>query len=264
MDGTSPLPCRSLQSCLKLPSTILSSQCAEGPPSHNPIAWTNGYQPEDDTGSLASDQRRLSEGLRFTRAGTIGSATTLISPQRNSTVLSTGGSPELARQQSLGSNSSPPFEDVLPTRTASSWTSGLSVSGSSGSAERLQNNISSIQQDSDTATESRFRQSSLTTISSQEIPWRKSGDRSCLQPPNLPNEREKHHCPSEVQDAFLQSYNSVNSEVNGDSWLRIATWWLLKVGRRMQKAIGIPCQLIVIGTNDNSYSQSIVISERIL
>ncbi|KAL9039746.1 MAG: hypothetical protein Q9214_004751, partial [Letrouitia sp. 1 TL-2023] len=114
--------------------TILGSKYTEGPPTHNPIVWTNKCQPEDDIGSLAGDQKRLSEGQRFTRAGTLGSATTLFSPQRSPTVLSTGDSPNLARQQSLGSNGGSPFEDILPTKTGSSWTtSGLSVSASSQS-----------------------------------------------------------------------------------------------------------------------------------
>ncbi|KAL9607546.1 MAG: hypothetical protein Q9167_007549 [Letrouitia subvulpina] len=193
------------------------------------MVWTNGYQPEDDIGSLVIDQQRLSEGQKITRAGTLGSATTLISPRRASIGLSTGVSPNLARPPSLSSSGGSPFEDILPTRSRSSWTTaGLSVSGSSGSAERPQNNRSSMQQDSDAATESRFRQSSLGTIDSQETLWRESSDRSCLQPPNLPDRREKHDCPKEVQDAFLQSFDSVDGEVTGESWLRIATWWLLK------------------------------------
>ena len=48
------------------------------------------------------------------------------------------------------------------------------------------------------------------------------------QPLGLPQEREKHNVPSEVQEYFTRSVESVKPPLSLEIWLRLAIWWLVK------------------------------------
>ena len=44
----------------------------------------------------------------------------------------------------------------------------------------------------------------------------------------LPPEREKHNVPSEVQELFTRTVESIKNPFSLETWLRLAIWWLVK------------------------------------
>lgn len=50
-----------------------------------------------------------------------------------------------------------------------------------------------------------------------------------LQPFEIPEQRARHDCPTQVEQVFMQNFEAIGDEVLDESWIRIATWWLLKV-----------------------------------
>ena len=82
---------------------------------------------------------------------------------------------------------------------------------------------------SDRSVEQRIRQLSTSTIGLDSTPGWPSSDTTTFQPLEIPKSRDKHECPDEVRGAFLESFEDVKGEILDESWIRIATWWLLKV-----------------------------------
>ncbi|KAI4287616.1 MAG: hypothetical protein L6R35_003123 [Caloplaca aegaea] len=84
---------------------------------------------------------------------------------------------------------------------------------------------------------------SLNSLRSDDLVLRSSSENTTLQPLEIPEQRGRHECPTEVEQVFLQSFDAVKDEVLDESWIRIATWWLLKsqtVFLRSAKALSVP------------------------
>lgn len=135
----------------------------------------------------------------------------------------------LFKSRSNGSYLEAGFGGLSMQKTPSQDTGRSSVSGSRGSGEGPQSNQQFPKRQSDASVDIRIRQMSFSSIRSEESPQRPSPENTTLQPLEIPQQRERHECPREVEAAFLQSFEAIGDEVLDESWIRIATWWLLKV-----------------------------------
>lgn len=70
---------------------------------------------------------------------------------------------------------------------------------------------------------------SFSPMQSKDSPLRPSSEITVLQPLEIPEVRDRHECPKEVEDMFLRNFDAIGDEILDESWIRIATWWLLKV-----------------------------------
>ncbi|KAI4185196.1 MAG: hypothetical protein LQ346_005959 [Caloplaca aetnensis] len=149
----------------------------------------------------------------------------------------------LFKSRSNGSYLEAGFGGLSMQKTPSQDTGRSSVSGSRGSGEGPQSNQQFPKRQSDASVDIRIRQMSFSSIRSEESPQRPSPENTTLQPLEIPQQRERHECPREVEAAFLQSFEAIGDEVLDESWIRIATWWLLKsqtVFLRSATALPVP------------------------
>lgn len=114
-------------------------------------------------------------------------------------------------------------------KSPSQSTKQSSVSESQRSGEYGQPPRSYTKRPSDASVEGRLRQMSFGTITSDDLLWGQSTEHSVFQPLEIPEQREKHECPEELKAAFLQSFDAIGNEILDESWIRVATWWLIKV-----------------------------------
>ncbi|KAL8859566.1 MAG: hypothetical protein Q9178_003965 [Gyalolechia marmorata] len=113
-------------------------------------------------------------------------------------------------------------------KSPSQSTQQSSVSESQRSGEYSQPPRSYTKRPSDASVEGRLRQMSFGTITSDDSLWGPSTEHSVFQPLEIPEQREKHECPEELNAAFLQSFDDIGNEILDESWIRVATWWLIK------------------------------------
>ena len=111
---------------------------------------------------------------------------------------------------------------------------------SAGSAAREALEEMTLDSRSDSACECRFTPSFKSvqkehqaspegepSVSHQRSLQTKTGTKT-QQPLVLLQEREKHNVPSEVQEYFMRSVDSVKPPFSLEIWLRLAIWWLVK------------------------------------
>lgn len=118
-------------------------------------------------------------------------------------------------------------------KTQSQVTGRSSVSDSQRSSDNHRSDQFITKRPSDAFVEGRLRQMSFFTIGSETPITRLSAENTILQPLEIPEQREQHDCPMEIEEAFLRSFESIGDEVLDESWIRIATWWLLKVSHEL-------------------------------
>ncbi|KAL8716587.1 MAG: hypothetical protein Q9225_006097 [Loekoesia sp. 1 TL-2023] len=119
-------------------------------------------------------------------------------------------------------------ELALLQKTSSQITGRSSVSDSQRGSDSHKSDQFFTKRPSDASIEGRLRHMSFSTIGSEDPLTRLSAENTILQPLEIPEQREQHDCPKEIEEAFLRSFESIGDEVLDESWICIATWWLLK------------------------------------
>ncbi|KAI4092076.1 MAG: hypothetical protein LQ344_003731 [Seirophora lacunosa] len=118
-----------------------------------------------------------------------------------------------------------------------------SRSGSSGSVDSPLGDQNFLQRASDASVDGRLRKMSLNSLRSDDSAFRTSSENTMLQPFEIPEQRARHDCPTQVEQVFMQNFEAIGDEVLDESWIRIATWWLLKsqaVFLRSAAALPVP------------------------
>lgn len=153
----------------------------------------------------------------------------------SSTLLPSSASPAALDDKSSWLSKSRPHGAYLEAgpstirKSPSQDTGRSSHSGSFGSGDSSLGNQTLLKRASDASIDGRLRQMSLNSLRSEDLVLRSSSENTTLQPYEIPEQRGRHECPAEVEQVFLQSFDAVKDEVLDESWIRIATWWLLKV-----------------------------------
>ncbi|KAL8712594.1 MAG: hypothetical protein Q9220_003125 [cf. Caloplaca sp. 1 TL-2023] len=181
-------------------------------------------------GSEPAFPRRLGSSSlsQPSRTKTIDSAQTLIPSYSTPPLTSADYSPSI-RQRHRNAYLSSDYNELPPIQKSPSQITGRSsLSDSSRSAENNYPSQIFPKRASDASVDGRLRQASLGTIGSEDTQWRPPSDQTIFQPLEIAENREKHECPEQLKQAFLESFESVDDEILDETWIRVATWWLLK------------------------------------
>lgn len=122
-------------------------------------------------------------------------------------------------------NDLPPMQKSFSRATVASSLSDSYPGGDNGRPSKS----SIMRTTSDASLEGRVRQVSLGTLRSEDSLGRASLDYANIPPLEIPEQRDKHEVPKELAEAFFRSFDFIGDEVLDESWIQIATWWLLKV-----------------------------------
>ncbi|KAI4194637.1 MAG: hypothetical protein LQ350_007662 [Teloschistes chrysophthalmus] len=192
------------------------------------IQWADTFAPSYDEQQYYAEGPRASFGPS-TRTKTIDSAQTLIPPHVSPPMMAKGSS-LLSRQRTNQQCPSPDLNDLPPMQKSfSRGTVASSLSDSYPGGDNGRPGKSPTKRTtSDASLEGRVRQMSLGTLRSEDSLGRASFDYTNVPPLEIPEQRDKHEVPKELAEAFSQSFNSIGDEVLDESWIQIATWWLLK------------------------------------
>ncbi|KAI4256008.1 MAG: hypothetical protein L6R42_006437 [Xanthoria sp. 1 TBL-2021] len=196
--------------------TILSEESTDEAGHDQAITWGKPFS------SNLEDQSTYRErsGTSFsqpTRTQTLDSAQTLVH-SHNSPPAKLRESFSQARQRSNRNYLNADVVDLVSIqRSPSKFTDQSSTSDGQRSGEHGQPPGSFEHRPSDASVEGRLRQMSFGA----------SGT-TVFQPLEIPEQREKHECPDELKTAFLQSFDAIGNEILDESWIRVATWWLIK------------------------------------
>lgn len=174
-----------------------------------------------------------------TRTQTLDSAQTLVH-SHNSPPPKARESFSQARQRSNRTYLNADVVDpVLFSRIPTQSTEQSSMSEGQRSGEHGQPQGSFAHRASDASVEGRLRQMSFSTIGTigSNDSWGRSSGPTNFQPLEIPEHWEKHECPEELRTAFLQSFDAIGNEILDESWIRVATWWLIKVIRHFKLEI---------------------------
>ncbi|KAL9009421.1 MAG: hypothetical protein Q9173_005551 [Seirophora scorigena] len=116
-----------------------------------------------------------------------------------------------------------------------------SHSGSFGSADSPLGDQNFLQRASEATVDGRLRQMSFNSSRSDDSVLRAPSENTILQPLVIPEQRARHDCPAQVEQIFTHNLEAIGDEVLDESWIRIATWWLLKaVFLRSAAALPVP------------------------
>ncbi|KAL8968963.1 MAG: hypothetical protein Q9197_004590 [Variospora fuerteventurae] len=204
--------------------TILSEEQTEHVSSSAHVNWPDSF-------SLVSEEQyhyREDPGTSFcqpSRSRTIDSSSTLLPSSASPAALYDNLS-WLSKSRPHG-----PYLEAGPStirKSPSQDTVRSSHSGSFGSGDSSLGNQTLLKRASDASIDGRLRQMSLNPLRSDDLVLRSSSENTTLQPLEISEQRGRHECPAEVEQVFLQSFDAVKDEVLDESWIRIATWWLLK------------------------------------
>ncbi|KAL8770027.1 MAG: hypothetical protein Q9194_005272 [Teloschistes cf. exilis] len=192
------------------------------------IQWSDTFAPSYDEQQSYAEGPRASLGPS-TRTKTIDSAQTLIPPHVSPPMMAKGSSllsRQRTNQQYLNTdvNDLPPMQKSFSRGTVASSLSDSYPGGDNGRPSKS----SIMRTTSDASLEGRVRQMSLGTLRSEDSLGRASLDYTHIPPLEIPEQRDKHEVPEELAEAFFQSFDSIGDEVLDESWIQIATWWLLK------------------------------------
>ncbi|KAL8830148.1 MAG: hypothetical protein Q9170_005869 [Blastenia crenularia] len=207
--------------------TILSEEQADENIPSEGANWAQSFSP----GYEETKSYRDRPGTSFSqpsRSKTIDSSQTLISPYPSP--RRTNDKPfALSPPRTSGPQYGADLAALAPLqKTPSQITGRSSISDSYRGSENSRPNQYFSKRPSDASVEDGLRQMSFNTIRSEDSLTGSSVENTNLQPLEIPEQREQHHCPDEVGVAFLQSFEAIGDEVLDESWIRIATWWLLK------------------------------------
>lgn len=208
--------------------TIVSNEQADGAEFDKNFPWPQPSSPSPDEQFTYRDRPGSSFSQPST-SKTIDSSATLIHPSHTPPTLH---DKQLASSKSKGNGSyfEAGFGGLFMQKTPSQNTERSSFSGSHGNGVSPQPNQQFPKRQSDASLDARIRQISFSSTRSEESLQRPSPENIVLQPLEIPPARDRHECPKEVEEAFLHSFETIGDEVLEESWIRIATWWLLKVG----------------------------------
>ncbi|KAL9039237.1 MAG: hypothetical protein Q9180_002650 [Flavoplaca navasiana] len=166
--------------------------------------------------------------MHHTRPQTIDSAQTLVH-SHNSPPLQARESFSQARPRSNQMHANAEAADVLSLqRSSSHFTEQSSLSDAQWSRELGQPSRFIPHRPSDASLDGRLRHLSFGTISSNDSFQGQPLENTVFPPWEISDRREKHDCPEELEAAFLQSFDSIGNEMLDESWIRVATWWLIK------------------------------------
>ncbi|KAL8847656.1 MAG: hypothetical protein Q9221_007298 [Calogaya cf. arnoldii] len=207
--------------------TILSEESTDDAGHDQDIVWAKPFFPNSDEQSTYRGRSSTSFS-QPTRTQTLDSAQTLVHLQPSPPAKLRGPLSQ-ARKRSNPSNSIADVFDLVPIqKIPSQFTEQSSLSDDQRSGEHGQPPKSFSHRASDASAEGRLRQMSLGTIESDDTLRGQSAGITVFQPLEIPEQREKHECPDELKTAFLQSFDNIGSEILDESWIRVATWWLIK------------------------------------
>ncbi|KAL8699392.1 MAG: hypothetical protein Q9224_001432 [Gallowayella concinna] len=216
--------------------TILSEEESDTVEKDGLIPWTDGFFPRPDE----QGPYRERTGTSFsqpTRTKTIDSGQTLI-PAHYSPPAKSHESFSQSLQRPTPSYLNADITELEPIQKSRSHLTGqFSLSDSHRSGEDDRPPRSFTKRTSDVSINDRLRQMSISTIRSEDSLWRQPPENIVLQPLEIPELREKHDCPEELNTGFLQSYESIGDEVLDESWIRIATWWLTKKSQTVFRSL---------------------------
>ncbi|KAL8783513.1 MAG: hypothetical protein Q9213_004559 [Squamulea squamosa] len=208
--------------------TILSEDTVDDIYDDGGIKRDNGYS------STHGEQSTYNEhhGTIFSQATepqTIDTGQTLVQSEYSMPVRFRGSLQPLQKPRAYLNTTAaelPPIE-----RSPSQLTGQSSLSDSQRSGHINQPPRPHTHRASDASVDTRFRQMSFSTIGSFDTLRSQPLETIILEPLQIPEQREKHECPEELKAAFLQSYEAIGNEILDESWIRIATWWLIKSQR---------------------------------
>ncbi|KAL9594835.1 MAG: hypothetical protein Q9219_006799 [cf. Caloplaca sp. 3 TL-2023] len=202
--------------------TILTEEEIDDPDYSEGIQWPVSNFPKREE-THAYHERSGSSFSHPTRTKTIDSSQTLVGTHLGPSGIR-ANSFSLSPPRSNVSHRAVDSSGLASLQKSTSYVTGRSSLSESqwGSESSRSNRIF------DTSVEGRLRQMSLTSIGSEDSQNRSMAESAVLPPLEIPEQREQHHCPKEVEEAFLQSFESVRDGVLDESWICIATWWLLK------------------------------------
>ena len=213
---------------LRFLRTILSAEVAHDSREDGAATWTKPLSPYLEEQSMYRDGPGTSY-MHHTRAQTIDSAQTLVHSHYSPPVQAR----ESFSQARPGSNQlrvNAEAADVLSLeRSPSHFTEQSSLSDAQWSRELGQSSRLIPHRPSDASVDGRTRQMSFGTIASNDSNQGQPLENTVFPPLEIPDHREKHDCPEELDAAFLQSFDSIGNEILDESWIRVATWWLIKV-----------------------------------
>ncbi|KAL8674467.1 MAG: hypothetical protein Q9168_001132 [Polycauliona sp. 1 TL-2023] len=208
--------------------TILSEEATDYPADDGPVTFANPLSPYLEAQITSRDR---SGGTSFTqpfRTQTLDSAQTLV-PSHNSPPPRARESFSQTRQRPSRPYLNADAFDLPPLqRSPSQFTEHSSLSDGQRSGEYSQPAKLLPHRGSDATFQGRLRQLSVDTIASNGSFRAETSDSTVFQPLEIPEQREKHECPEELKVAFVQSFDALGNEVLDESWLRVATWWLIK------------------------------------
>ncbi|KAL8935897.1 MAG: hypothetical protein Q9211_004456 [Gyalolechia sp. 1 TL-2023] len=188
--------------------TILSEEQSDDVKNDDGPNWQESSLPGNED-HYAHCARAGSSFSRSTRSRTIGSSRTLISPLPSPYRIHDKYSPVSL----LRSNA--PYCDADPVplhKTSTQTTRRSSVSDSHRGSEKPRYNPLFTKRPSDASVDDGVWQMSLSTIGTEDSLTRSPTEHTILQPLEIPEQREQHHCPEEVGKAFLQSFESIGDE----------------------------------------------------
>ncbi|CAL8581885.1 hypothetical protein XPA_007565 [Xanthoria parietina] len=209
--------------------TILSEESPDEAGPDQSIAWGKPFSSNMEDQSTYHDR----SGTSFsqpTRTQTLDSAQTLVH-SHNSPPPKARESFSQARQRSNRTYLNADVVDpVTFSRIPTQSTEQSSMSEGQRSGEHGQPQGSFAHRASDASVEGRLRQMSFSTIGTigSNDSWGQSSGPTNFQPLEIPEHWEKHECPEELRTAFLQSFDAIGNEILDESWIRVATWWLIK------------------------------------
>ncbi|KAL8775660.1 MAG: hypothetical protein Q9209_000156 [Squamulea sp. 1 TL-2023] len=208
--------------------TILSEGSTNDVKDGGSTEWANVFPSNHDEQSTYRGRPGASFS-QTTRTQTIDTAPTLVNPH-----YSPSGRHGESFSRSRNRRSDPAYlnadtsDNLAVERTLSQLTGLSSQSDSYRTEEYSRPPRSSTHRTSDASTEGHPRQTSLGTIGLKDALWDQPLENTVFQPLEIPEQREKHECPEELKAAFLDSFEAIGDEVLDESWIRIATWWLIK------------------------------------
>lgn len=167
--------------------------------------------------------------MHHTRAQTIDSAQTLVHSHNSPPVPARESFPRIRPGSNQIRVNAESADGLSLQRSSSHFTEQSSLSDAQWSRELGQSSRSIPHRASDASVDGRSRHMSFGTTASNDSFQGQPLENTVFQPLEISDQREKHDCPEELKAAFLQSFDSLGNEILDESWIRVATWWLIKV-----------------------------------
>ncbi|KAI4113435.1 MAG: hypothetical protein LQ345_005585 [Seirophora villosa] len=222
--------------------TVLSEEQTEDVNPNPHLNWPDSFSLVSEEQYNHRDGPRTSFS-QASRSRTVDSSATLLPSSASHPALQ-DRSPWLSKPRSNGAyleaglGGSSTIQNSLSQNTCLS-----SRSGSFGSVDSPLGDQNFLQRASDASVDGRLRKMSLNSLRSDDSAVRTFSENTILQPLEIPEQRARHDCPTQVEQVFMHNFEAIGDEVLDESWIRIATWWLLKsqaVFLRSAAALPVP------------------------